>query len=670
MNRAMTRSLLATEKVRYVGEPIAVIVTETRYQGEDVAELVEVDYEPLPVVVDVDQAAQDEVLLFEDVGTNVALDFNFGADESLFDGCDVVVRERILNQRVAPCPMEVRSAAAIWEGDHLTYYISNQAPHTRRADLASLYGLDNEMIRVITPDVGGGFGAKGGTYPEELLLPWISRAVGCPVRWIESRSESMISLSHGRAQVQYVEIGGTRDGKVLAFRSTALQDAGAYPQLGAFLVVITRTMAPGVYALPRFEMNVKSVLTNTTPIAAYRGAGRPEATYAIERAMDLFAGEIGMDPVAVRRLNVIPDDAFPFETLGGQTYDIGNYARALDLVVEAADYETLRRDQQTRRAQLDVKQLGIGVCTYVEVTNAVPGSEFGSVEVVPGGKVRVRAGTLSHGQGHWTTFSMIVSDQLGIGLNDIEFIQGDTDEVPFGLGTMGSRSAQTAGAAVLAASIEVEMAGREAAAGLFEAAVEDIVFDREAGRFHIAGVPSVSKTWADVAGSDDGTGIRRDVDFSPNGRTFPFGAHVAVVEVDMETGQVQLLRHVAVDDAGRILNPLIFEGQVHGGLAQGIAQALLEEMSYDTDGNPLTSTLADYAMISAAELPSFDLVRMETPTPLNDLGAKGVGESGTIGSTPAVVNAVCDALSVRGIRHLDMPLTPQKVWAALQASHS
>jgi aerobic carbon-monoxide dehydrogenase large subunit len=468
--------------------------------------------------------------------------------------------------------------------------------------------------------------------------------------------------------VQYVEIGGTRDGKVLALRSSALQDAGAYPQLGAFLVVITRTMATGVYAIPRLEMNVKSVLTNTTPIAAYRGAGRPEATYAIERAMDLFAGEIGMDPVAVRRLNVLPSDAFPFETLGGQTYDSGDYARALDLAVEAADYEALRREQEKRRAQSDVKQLGIGVCTYVEVTNAVPGSEYGSVEVLADGKVRIRAGTLSHGQGHWTTFSMIVSDQLGIGLENIEFIQGDTDEVPFGLGTMGSRSAQTAGAAVLAASVQVETAGRETAATLLEAAVEDIVFDRDAGRFHIAGVPSVSKTWAEVASSRDGAGIRCDVDFSPQGLTFPFGAHVAVVEVDMETGKVNLARHVAVDDAGRILNPLIFEGQVHGGLAQGIAQSLLEEMCYDNDGNPLTSTLAEYAMISAAELPSFQLVRMETPTPLNDLGAKGVGESGTIGATPAVANAVCDALSIRGIRHLDMPFTPQKVWMALKES--
>jgi carbon-monoxide dehydrogenase large subunit len=429
-------------------------------------------------------------------------------------------------------------------------------------------------------------------------------------------------------------------------------------------------MAAGTYVIPKLEFGGKSVVTNTTPTTAYRGAGRPEATAAIERAVDLFAMEIGMDPAEVRRANLIQKDQFPYSTLTGATYDSGDYEKALDLLLEASDYKGLRKEQQKRRAAGDVKQMGLGLAVYVEITNPVPGGEFGSVDITPDGKAIVRAGTFSHGQGHATVFAMIVADRLGIALEDIELVQGDTDEVPRGQGTMGSRSLQTGGAAIAEASTQIIERAREIAANLLEASVDDVVLDAPSGHFHVAGTPTVTRDWSEVAvaAHADGTGLRVDIDFTPQGASFPFGAHLAVVDVDTETGRVELERFIAVDDSGTILNPLITEGQRHGGIAQGVAQALMEEVVYDEDGNPVTANLADYAMISAAELPSFELVAMETPTPLNELGAKGIGESGTIGSTPAVQNAVVDALSHLGVRHVDMPLTAERVWQAIQAA--
>jgi carbon-monoxide dehydrogenase large subunit len=670
MNAAMARPWLAKDKVRFVGEPIAAIVTETQAQGVDAAELVSLDYESLGPVVDLESAEQGP-LLFDDAGTNVAFDlsemFGFVPAGDLFDDCDVVVRQRIVNQRVAPCPLEVRAAAAAWGDDgRLTQWASTQAPNSLQAQIAGGLGLDPSQVRVIAPDVGGGFGAKAAFYPEEQLLGWIAKRVGRPVRWVETRSESMLALGHGRAQVQHVELGGTSAGKLLALRLIVLQDCGAYPALGAFLPMLTRMMASGTYDIAKVEFGAKSLVTTTCPTVAYRGAGRPEATAAIERAIDILAADIDMDAAEVRRRNLVRSDQFPFTTPTGACYDSGDYPQALNLVLQTAGYEALREEQAQRRARSDVHQLGIGISSYVEITNPLPGGEYGGVEITSAGKAIVRAGTFSHGQGHATTFAMLVSDRLGIDLEDIEFVQGDTDQIRFGQGTMGSRSLQTAGPALRQASAQVIDQGRQLAAQLLEASPHDIVLDPIEGRFHVAGTPSMTRTWADVALEAGADGLRSDVDFTPQGPSFPFGAHLAVVDVDTETGQVRLERLVAVDDSGTILNPLITEGQRHGGIAQGVAQALMEEMRYDDDGNPLTSNLADYAMISACEVPSFELVPMETPTPLNELGAKGIGESGTIGATPAVQNAVMDAVSHLGVRHIDMPLSPERVWRAIQ----
>jgi carbon-monoxide dehydrogenase large subunit len=651
---------------RLVGEPVVAVVAETRAQGLDAAELVYVDYEPLPVVVDPEDALTDATVLHPAAGTNLVLDLQFGnSGDDLFDGCDVVVRQRIRNQRVAPCPLEVRAGAAQWGDDgRVTYWCTTQGAHTWKRELAKGLEVAEDQVRIISPDVGGGFGAKIHSYPEDILVPWLARHLGRPLRWVETRSESMVSLGHGRGQIQDVELGGTRDGKVLAYRLQVLADGGAYARLGSLLPYMTRTMLTGVYDIPKGEFNAKTVVTNTTPTVAYRGAGRPEATAAIERTMDVFATEIGMDPAEVRRRNLVPASAFPYPTPTGTTYDIGDYERALDLLLDAAGYAGLRAEQAARRQSGDVKQLGIGLAVYVEITNVENSSEFASVEVRTDGTAVVRTGTSPHGQGHVTAWAMLASEQLGIPIDDIEVIHGDTDQVRSGGGTSGSRSLQAGGVAVNQAAVALVDKARQRAADLLEANPDDVVLDRVEARFHVAGTPAISKSWAELAAGDSEP-LEASVDFNPTGATFPFGAHLALVEVDTETGKCDLQRIVAVDDAGRILNPLLAEGQIHGGLAQGIAQALFEEVRYDDDGNPVTSNLADYAFPSAAELPSFETVSMETPTPLNELGAKGIGESGTIGSTPAVQNAVIDAVAHLGVRHIDMPASPERVWRAI-----
>ncbi|HZU74239.1 MAG TPA: xanthine dehydrogenase family protein molybdopterin-binding subunit, partial [Acidimicrobiales bacterium] len=665
INPAMSRPFVAGEVVRFVGDVVAVVVAESREQAMDAAELVFVDYDPLPAVVEPEDALTNETVIFPEAGTNLAWSLELGRDESLFDGCEVVVRHRFVNQRVAPCPLEVRAAQSVWDAEgNLTHWATSQAPHGVKSALEGLFGLTPGRVRVISPDVGGGFGAKIGGYPEELLVAWVARKLGRPTRWVETRSESMVGLGHGRAQIQDIELGGSRDGKLSAYRLTVLQDAGAYPAFGAFLPMMTRMMLTGVYDIPKVEFANRSVVTNTTPTVAYRGAGRPEATAAIERAVDIFAAEIGKDPAEVRRLNLVAKDRFPFTTPTGTTYDIGDYERALDLVLEGADYKALRAEQKRRRDSGDPRQLGIGLSVYVEITNGLPGSEYGSVEMKPDGKVVVKTGTSPHGQGHVTSWSMLVAEQLGVPVEDIEVIHSDTAVVPRGVGTYGSRSLQAGGVAVNQAATKVVELARQRAADLLEASPEDVVLDKAGGRFHVAGTPSVAKTWAEVAGADDGP-LVAEVDFTAPGPTFPFGAHLVVAEVDTETGRVRIERVVAVDDAGRLVNPLLAEGQVHGGVAQGVAQALMEEVRYDADGNPVTSNLADYAFVSAAELPSFETIHMETPTPVNELGAKGIGESGTIGSTPAVQNAITDAVAHLGVRHVPMPATPERVWQAI-----
>jgi carbon-monoxide dehydrogenase large subunit len=670
MNQAMVQPMLATDTVRFVGEPVAAVVTEEPYQGEDAIELVDVDYEPLPAVVDPVAAKEGRTgLLFPAAGTNVVVKFG---DESplrddLFEGCEIVVSKTIINQRVAPAPMETRGAAAVWgEDGRLTAWIPNQGAQGTQGVISGMLGLDRDKVRVITPDVGGAFGAKFGADPEHAVVCWIAGQLKRPVRWTETRNENLLAMTHGRAQQQTVTIGGSKDGTITAYRLEVLQDSGAYPKIGAFLPTLTRLMTPGPYAIPRAEAAAISVVTNTTPVGAYRGAGRPEAAAAIDRAVDLFAAEAGADPAEVRRKNLLPKFTEPHQTAFGALYDSGDYVAALDAALKAADYERLRAEQRKRRESGDTLQLGIGLSSYVEITG--PGGEAdgpnedSTVEVHPDGTATILTGTSPHGQGHSTVWAMLASEELGIPIEKITVKWGDTDLVPRGGGTGGSRSLQLGGAAVRQASRELLDVARERAAAALEASAADLVYDTDASSFTVKGDPDASVPLAKLAETER---LFVHTVFTAPGPTFPFGTHVAVVEVDTETGKVFLRRMVTVDDAGTVINPLLTEGQRHGGIAQGAAQAFLEEIVYDTDGNPLTATFADYPFLSATEVPSFELVDSQTPTTYNPLGAKGIGEAGTIGSTPAVQNAVIDAVSHLGVRHIDMPTSPQRVWRAI-----
>ena len=669
-NAGVSRTLLASDRVRYVGEPVAVVVTEHANQGEDAADLVVIDYEPLEVLIDIESAMTSSTLIYPDAGSNIVVDSTVWGmpdvtGDDFFSDCEVVVKGRFVNQRLAPCPLEVRGSAVAWVDGRLFQWISTQHAQGVRDQINKSDATSH--VRVITPDVGGGFGAKISAYPEEIVLGRLALAVNRPLRWRETRSESMVSLGHGRAQLQYITLGGNRDGKVLAYRLEAIQDSGAFVDVGAVLApACTRPMSSGVYAIPKIECRTKSVVTNTTPIVAYRGAGRPEATAAIERAMDMFAAEIGLDAAEVRRKNLIGKFMQPHTTAIGQEYDVGDYEGALDLVLAAANYADLRKEQAARRARGDRNQLGIGVSVYVEITSGGTNHEVARIEVLPDGRAIVYTGTSPLGQGHVTAWSMIASEHTGIAMDKIDVVWGDTDLIPEGLGTYGSRSLQLGGAAVHETAIKLVEQAKAFAASQLEAAESDIVLDKERGVFHVAGTPAKSTSWGDLASSraNDG-GLAYAHRFTSGGATFPFGAHVAVVEVDTETGKVTHLRQIACDDAGTVLNPLLLEGQIHGGIAQGSAQALLEEFVYDADGNPKTGNLAEYAFISAVEAPQIELVAMATPTPRNPLGAKGVGESGTIGSTPAVQSAVVDAVAHLGVRHIDMPTTPERVWQAI-----
>jgi carbon-monoxide dehydrogenase large subunit len=675
LEQRMTRPLVAKEVVRFVGDIVAIVLSPDRASGADAAELVAIDYDPLAVVVDPVEAAKDEVLLFPDVGTNIA--GHAGSpehDEQLFEGCDVVVSETFVSQRMAACPLEVRSAAAEVDAEgRVTAWLSTQVPHRDHLGITGTLGLDPGELRIIAPDVGGGFGAKSAFGAEEALIVWLARHLGRPVRWTETRSESMIGLGHGRGQRLELTLGGTRSGEVLAYRIDILQDAGAYPGVGAFLPNLTGLVSSGVYAIPRIEVEGRAVVTNTTPMTTFRGAGRPEASQAIERMLDLFAAEIDMDPVEVRRKNFISKDAFPYKTASGATYDSGDYEGALDLALRSAGYEELRAEQRRRREDGGARQLGIGLSSYTEITNPLGEAEFGEVEITPDGSVIVRSGSFSHGQGHETTFAMIVAERLGLPIERITVVQGDTGQIPKGTGTFGSKSTQIGGMATRVAADEVVEHAKQLAADFLEASVADIVLDLALGHFHVAGAPARAVSWSELAeraAADGRLGeLKVDSEFQAP-PTFPFGVHVAVVEVDVETGHVELDRFVAVDDAGTLINPLIAEGQVHGGVATGVAQALYEDFVYDDEGNPLTGTFVAYAFPSAAEFPSWEVVEMETPTPANPLGVKGIGESGTIGATPAVWNAVLDALAPYGVRRVDLPCNGENVWRALQAARA
>jgi carbon-monoxide dehydrogenase large subunit len=519
----------------------------------------------------------------------------------------------------------------------------------------------------VAPYVGGAFGAKVGAGAEHVVVIAAARLLDRPLAWSETRSENLVATPHGRGQVDYIEMGFDEEARITGMHCRVISDAGAYAGFGGALALgPTRMMAQGVYRIPTIRYDVAAAMTNTTPMGAFRGAGRPEAAEFLERIMDIAADELDIDPVELRRRNLLGADIFPYTTVMGTTYDSGDYGRALETVVARAGYDELRAEQDRRRKAGDPVALGIGVAVYVEITAGGGGQELGVVEIGEDGSATIRVGTSGHGQGHPTSFAMIVADQLGIPFESIRFVQSDTAAVATGGGTGGSRSLQLGGSAVLEATEVVLQRARVLAARHLEASPEDIVVTRD-GRIGVAGVPARALSWAELARQaiDEGEGLAASVNFRSPGASFPFGAHIAVVEVDTETGKVRPVRHVAVDDCGRILNPLIVEGQQHGGIAQGMAQALWEQVVFDAEGNPLTSNLADYAMPSAAELPSFEASSTETPSPNNPLGAKGIGESGTIGSTPAVHNAVIDALSHLGVRHIDMPCTPERVWSAL-----
>jgi carbon-monoxide dehydrogenase large subunit len=673
---AMARPVLASDTVRFLGEAVAVVVAATRAQAQDAAEAVEVDYEPLPPLTDPLAAlAGGAPRLFAEAG-NLARERRWPEPSRALEGAEVVVRARFVNQRVAAAPLEPGGAVAVPdpERDGLLLYLPCQAPFWVRDTVAELLGMDPERVRVVVPAVGGAFGARIATYPEQVVVAALARRLGRPVRHVDGRSESMLAMTHGRAQVQDVEVAATRDGRITGLRARLVADGGAYPGEAAEMPSSTRYMASGVYRIPRIEVAWQCVATNTTPVAAYRGAGRPEATAMVERAVDLLAARLRLDPAELRRRNLIPARSFPYTTATGARYDSGDYPGAMDRVLEAAGYEALRAEQARRRERGDVRQLGLGLSVYVEVTGF--GSEFGEVVVEPSGRIVARTGVSPHGQGHETAFAELVAATLGVGADQVAVVHSDTAALPRGDGTMGSRSLQVGGSAVAEAAGRVLELARALAAHLLEAPVEDVALFPGEG-LGVAGAPETALGWAELAaaaadperrppGMD--AGLVAAVDFELERSTFPFGAHLAVCEVDTETGLVRLLRHLAVDDSGRILNPVLAEGQVHGGIAQGVAQALFEEVRYDADGNCLNATLASYTMPAAADLPAFETQRTQTPTPLNPLGAKGIGESGTVGATPAVQNAVVDALAHLGVTHIDMPLTPERVWRAIQAA--
>jgi len=672
---ALARPPLAVGHVRFVGEPVALVVAESPGEAVDAAQLVGLDLEPLDVAVDAEAARHAaSVLLFPAHGSNVANHIASRADADVLAGAEVTIRGRFVNQRLAPVPMEPEAILVVPEAGRLLVWATSQTPFGLRAALASSLAMAPDEIRVVVGDMGGGFGAKAGARPELIVIAAAARKLGRPVKWIETRSENMVGMTHGRGQVQKVELGATRDGRLVGLRARVVADIGAYPGIGMLLPFLTGQMASGVYAIPAIDYEADCVVTNTTPLGAYRGAGRPEAAAMVERAMDMLAVELGIDPADLRRRNLIAPDRFPYTTAGGATYDSGQYERALDKLLEISAYRKLRAEQARRREGGDRLQLGIGLSVYVEVTAVGIGPEWGAVRIETDGTATVRCGTTSFGQGHETSLAQIAAEQLGLPLESVVVIQSDTDAVERGSGTVGSRSMQHGGSAVHQAARAVRDKARDLASHLFEASPEDIVF--VGGAVGVAGVPERALSWAELAAAASDRkrlpegmepGLAADADFAGDG-SYPFGAHCAVVEVDTEIGDARLIRFFAVDDCGRIINPLLAEGQVHGGIAQGIGQAMLEEVIFDDHGTPRTASMVDYLIPSIGEVPEVVTATTETPSPNNPLGAKGIGESGTIGSTPAIQNAVVDALSHLGVRHVDMPLTPERVWAALAAA--
>ena len=666
---------LSVGRVRHVGEAVAAVVATSEAIAADAVADVVVDWEPLPAVVDPFEALRDGApLLHDDAPRNVEHEnaIRAGDPEAAFARAPRVVKQRMVNQRLCGVPLEPRAvvAAPDFATGGLVVWSSHQAPHGLRADLATALGMPENQIRVIAPEVGGGFGVKFGLYPEDATLAALARLHRIPVGWTETRIEHMLATTHGRDHVTDLEAAVEPDGTITALRMHVTANLGAYP-IFAFIPDLTLMMGIGVYHVKHIDLKATCVFTNTTPVAAYRGAGRPEAAYYLERLADIIAAELGKAPEEVRRKNFIPPDAFPYAAPTGQRYDSGEYDRALTKVLQISDYPALRAEQRERLARGERTLLGIGLACYVEMCGFGP-FESAIVRVEPSGTVTAFTGTSPHGQGHETSFAQIIADHLGVDYDQVVVRHGDTATTPMGYGTGGSRSLALGGSAMLRATVKVQDKARRVAAHMLEAAPEDITL--EEGRYRVKGVPARSLTLTQIAEkaySDalpDGldSGLEATDFFRPVQLIYPFGAHVAVVEIDRDTGVVTVRQYFSVDDCGPRISPMLVAGQVHGGIAQGVAQALLEELVYQDDGQLLTGSLMDYTVPRADDLPSFVTDQTVTPTPFNPLGAKGIGEAATIGSTPAIVNAVLDALKPFGIRHLDMPLRPERVWQAMQ----
>jgi carbon-monoxide dehydrogenase large subunit len=669
---------LATGKVRYVGEVVAVVAASSEREATDAGETVWADIEPLDPTVDVRFShAADAPLLYPELGTNVVIDHIGEREEGLLDDADVVVRAEFRNQRVAPVPLESNGALALPEvegGFSLWVGTQNIFGHLV---IGKILGMERGAVRGRMPDMGGGFGAKFQTYPMQILTLAVAAKLNRPVKWVETRAQNLTGMSHGRAQDQEVEMGFKNDGTIVGLRIILTQDCGAYPWFGASMPVWTKFMATGTYRIPKVDLGWRSVVTNTVPIHAYRGAGRPEASSLIERTMDIAAGRLGIDPVELRKRNLIASDEFPYTTPMGAEYDSGDYLKALDMAIELAGYGELRAEQAVRRANGDRTQIGIGVSSYVEVTAPEGTNEWSRVEVDLDGQVTVYVGTSGHGQGHETAFAQIVASALDISYLDVKVVEGDTAFIPKGGGTGGSRSLQLGGSSIFKSSEGLVEKAKLLMSHLHEVSTEDVTVKN--GGTQVAGVPGTHIGWkelAKIASDIDAVppgvelGLKFEGEFDQGHGTFPFGAHVCVVEIDTETGSLEVRKHVAVDDCGTIFNRILVDGQVHGGVVQGIGQALSEQVLYDEWGNPLTANLSTYLIPTASTTPSITVAHTETPTPLNPLGAKGIGEAGTIGSTCAIHNAVIDALAPLGVEHMDMPATPTRIWEAIQAAKS
>jgi carbon-monoxide dehydrogenase large subunit len=681
------RPPLAEDKVRFYGDPVAVVVAEDRYSAYDACDLIDVEYEPLPVVVDPEKAMQpDAPLLYENFGSNVALGIHPPEDEidhifaqTLAEG-GVVVKQRLEHQRLAPSALETRGVVAQMRraDKKLTVWSSSQMPHLLRSYLSKQLGWPQHQVRVIVPEVGGGFGSKGNIYPEEALTAFATIKTGQPVKWIEDRSENLAVTTHGRGQIDYLEIAATREGKITGLKVRGFCDLGAYSQLTSALIMIAFgfPLSCGAYDIAKVHLSGDLVFTNKAPTDAYRGAGRPEATYVIERAMDLLARELNIDPAEIRRRNFIQPHQFPYQSAAGARYDSGNYAVALEKALQLVDYQNLRAEQARKRVA--GKLMGIGLSSYVEACGVGPRGtapfglyESARVRIESSGTVLVYTGSSPHGQGGETTFAQIVSAEFGIPIDNIQVLHGDTDSTPEGRGTFGSRTTAVGGSALYMAVQRLKEKMKRIAASMLEASPSDITIQH--GKFFVSGSPQKAINFAEIAlaanfsntlPADIEPGLETTTFWEPEASTVPFGTHVCVVEVDKETGTIAITRFVAVDDCGRQINPLLVEGQIHGGFAQGLGQALMESVSYSDDGQLLTATLMDYALPTATDFPNeIETASTFTLTQVNPLGVKGVGEAGTIGSIPAIANAVADALNVA---HVDTPCTSEKLWQIIQ----